>query len=134
MENPLTRTILVAAIGLVLGACGQSSGGASSASPSATAGAQQGGSSKAGDKKTAVALKYADEQAAYKTAFNDMSTLNDPIDKKIGVFVAKVGKPEKVDDGKQVWHAVDGADCHKIQLHKDGMAEDDTVDKAECGM
>ncbi len=126
------KRLLFAASAVLLFACGQSSSGTSA---SGSAVAQSSGSAKAGGPgKTATSLKYADEQAAYKAAFNDMSTMSDPIDKKVAVFVGKVGKPESTEGDKQLWHAVDGSTCHKIQLHKDGMAEDETVDKGECGL
>lgn len=105
---------------------GGSTGSAASGSPSAAP--------KAGGGKPAVTLKAADVKAAYEAELNDMKKMNDPMDKKIAAFVARVGKPEKEEGGKKTWHAVDGANCTKFTIDSSGVLDEQSVDKADCGL
>lgn len=110
--------------------CNKEAGGspaAGSASAAAPAAAKGGGA-------PAVTLKTEDVRAAYKAELEDMKKMNDPMDKKIAAFVAKVGKPQKEEGGKKIWHASDGSTCTKFTLESSGALEEVTVDKSACGL
>ena len=125
--------MLVAAA--LAGGCKDDGGGAAgSASGSAKAGDAKTGDTKTAGAKPAVTLKYADVGAAYEKEINDFAKMKDPMDKKIAGFVAALGKPEKEEGGKKIWHAVDGSNCMKITLESSGAKTDETVDKSECGL
>jgi hypothetical protein len=121
----------------VLGGCDEGGGGAGSSANDAKTGDAKPGDTKAADTKSAkaaVTLKYADVEAAYEKEINDLAKMKDPMDKKIEAFVAKIGKPEKEDGDKKIWHAVDGSKCMKITIESSGVKTDETVDNAECGL
>lgn len=132
------RWAAIVVVMTVLGGCDEGGGGGAGSSASAA----KTGEAKPGDTKTAdtksakpaVTLKYADVEAAYEKEINDFAKMKDPMDKKIEAFVAKIGKPEKEDGGKKIWHAVDGSKCMKITIESSGAKTDETVDKAECGL
>ncbi len=111
-------------------ACSKEAGGstaAGSASAPAAAAAKGGGAA-------AVTLKAETVRAAYEAELNDMKKMNDPMDKKIAAFVAKVGTPQKEEGGKKIWHASDGSTCTKFTLESSGALEEVTVDKSACGL
>ncbi|MBK9000560.1 MAG: hypothetical protein IPM35_32975 [Myxococcales bacterium] len=113
------------------GLCGcnkEASGSAPAGSASAASAAARGGGA------GAVTLKTKDVQAAYEAELNDMKKMNDPMDKKIAAFEAKVGKPQKEEGGKKIWHATDGSTCTKFTLETSGALEEVTVDKSACGL
>lgn len=122
--------------GVVIGAalaglwgCSKEAGGTAAAG-SASAEAK-------GGKTAAVAkvtLESKNVRAAYEAELNDMKKMNDPMDKKIAAFEAKVGKPQKEEGGKKIWHAVDGSTCTKFTLESSGALEETTVDKSACGL
>lgn len=117
--------VLCAAVAGFCGCNKEASG--SAAAGSASAPAKGGGA-------PAVTLKSADVRAAYKAELEDMKKMNDPMDKKIAAFVAKVGKPQKEEGGKKIWHASDGSTCTKFTLESSGALEEATVDKSACGL
>lgn len=124
-----TATVLCVALAALSG-CSKEAGGstpAGSASATAPAAAKGGGAA-------AVTLKSEDVRAAYEAELNDMKKMNDPMDKKIAAFEAKVGKPQKEEGGKKIWHARDGSSCTKFTLESSGAIEEATVDKSACGL
>jgi hypothetical protein len=122
LQGSIRRTMFwfaIVTMATTIGACSKKSDSGAS-----------GGATKAG----AVA-KLTDLQAAYKAELSDASKMNDPMDKKISAFLAKVGKPATDDGRKQVWFAADGDKCSKVELDmKDGSMMEETTDKGKCGM
>ncbi len=102
----------------------------SAASQSGSGAAAEGKAS--GKAKTTIQAK--DVRAAYESEVNDMKKMNDPMDKKVAAFVAKVGKPEKEEAGKKTWHAIDGDMCMRMEIESSGVLNEQSVDKAECGL
>ena len=127
-----TMCIGLAVVGVAAAACDKGSSG-DGAAPAAT-GAPAPAKTAATSAKAKVTLKNEDVKKAYDAAFNDMSKMKDPTDKKIEAFIAKIGPPEGEEGGKKKWHAIGGGECLKILLSKDGMKSEETVDKSECGM
>jgi hypothetical protein len=84
--------------------------------------------------KAKTTLKIEDVRSAYASELNDMSKMNDPMDKKVEAFAAKLGKPEKEEGGKKIWHAVDGDKCTRVEIEASGVLNEESVDKAECGL
>jgi len=119
--------VAVAALAVSVSACDKKGDGAApTGSTSTTTGAGS---------KPKSTLKEADVKAAYAAELEDMKKMNDPMDKKIAAFEAKVGKPTEVAGNKHVWYAVDGDKCHKIELdQKSGAMGDEEVKKDQCGM
>lgn len=103
---------------------------ASSAKPANSANPAEGAEKKPANKT----VKAADVKSAYEAIFNDLSTMKDPMDKKIAAFVAKIGEPAKTDGDKKIWYTVDGDKCQSAVLGKDGALTESDVDKAECGL
>jgi hypothetical protein len=128
------RWTTIAALLAASTACDSADKGASSdSSPDKTAKAKDGESgNKAG--KPAVTRKAADLDDAFQKEVNDMSKMNEPMDKRIEAFVAKVGKPDKEADGNKIWHAVDGSNCKRYTIESSGAMTDEIIDKADCGL
>ncbi len=86
-------------------------------------------------KKPKATLKLADIKSAYKSEVDNVAKMKDPMDKKIGAFVAKIGSPAADTGRKKTWYALDGNNCSKVELDtKDGSLADMTTDKSDCGM
>jgi len=129
-SGPCAATMLLI---LTLAACDKkadaTASGTAADTPAATPAA-------AGDaKKPKATLKTADVKSAYAAAFNDMSKMTDPTEKKVAAFVAKVGKAESETGSKMTWYTVEGSQCTKMLLDtKDGSIEESTTTAADCGM
>jgi len=79
--------------------------------------------------------KLADIKAAYAAELEDMKKMNDPMDKRVNAFLAKVGKADSEDGNKKVWYALDGDKCSKVELNtKTGAMTEETTSKSDCGM
>jgi hypothetical protein len=87
-----------------------------------------------GAKKAKATLKLADLKSAFSAEF-DGAKMNNPLDKKVAAFVAKVGAPAADTGRKKIWYALDGDKCSKVELDtKDGSIMDSTTDKGDCGL
>ncbi len=85
-------------------------------------------------KPTRTAIK-----AAWAEVFDTAAAATEPTDKKIAAFVGRVGEPARIEDGKRIWFAADGAECFKLELLSEGTLGterifDAEVAKTECGI
>jgi hypothetical protein len=78
-------------------------------------------------------LTKAGMHAVWQEIFMGAAAANQPIEKKMEAFEAKVGKPAKVEKDTKVWFAVDGATCHRVEIGKDGTEGVELVPPANCG-
>jgi hypothetical protein len=122
--------VLVLALGLSVGCSKKETEGSGSGSGvTAPAAAEDKGSG-----KTKTTIKIEDVRSAYASEVDDMTKMNDPMDKKVAAFVAKLGKPEKEEAGKKIWHALDGDGCTRVEIESSGALTERTAEKAECGI
>jgi len=120
---------------MTLAACDKKADGAPSKDGATTDSPPATPAAAAEAKKPKATLKTADVKSAYAAAFNNNATMTDPTEKKLGVFVAKVGKPETDTGRKKTWYTVDGSQCTKMELDAtDGSITEMTTTNADCGM
>jgi hypothetical protein len=125
--------VAVTFVGLAAVACSKPSGDASPGASATPAVVKPAPAPAAPAVRNAAGkLTKAGVAAAWDAVFRD-GRVSDPIEKKHAAFEAKVGKPVAVEKDTKIWFAVDGADCFKIELGKDGTKSDEKVDAAKCG-
>jgi hypothetical protein len=78
-------------------------------------------------------LTKAGVGAAWREVFVGADAEVQPMEKKLAAFEAKVGKPAKVEQDQRIWFAMDGADCYRVELGKDGIMRSQKLSASQCG-
>lgn len=82
---------------------------------------------------------YPAFKRAYNEIFQTYEGSQQPFEKNLEAFVARVGVAPRIEGDKRVWWAQDGeGGCLRVELSEAGLSGDKTFDKAvaqaECGI